>query len=275
MNPFTRIGPNLALRLGFACGAALSAAAASAQSLTYTPYAITTVAGEPGNSGNANGTGTGAQFNSPYAVAADASGNAYVADTGNNSLRKVTPAGVVTTFAGVTGNFQGIAIDAAGANLYLTNNATGSITKVVISSGAASTLTLTGGTLNQPVGIGLDSAGNIYVADAGNYVIRKISPAGAMTTLAGSGKSGGHDGTGKAAQFGYPAGISCRQRIRHRVRRGFGGQHDPQGDLRRRCHYAERAFRAAGCGRRLRRQCAIHPPLWRRGRLVRQRLCGG
>jgi len=206
------IGLGNALCLGIAGAAGLFTAEASAQSLTYTPYAVTTVAGIALNPGSSNGTGTSAQFNSPYGVAADASGNVYVADSGNNSLRKITPGGVVTTIAGVSGNFKGIAIDGAGANLYLTDFTAGTITKVVVSSGSVSTLNLTGGTLNNPIGICVDSGGNIYVADSGNFVIRKISPGGAMTTLAGTvGNSGGVDGTGGAAQFAYPTGIAVNR----------------------------------------------------------------
>ena len=203
------IGLRHALRFGLFSAAGFFTVNASAQSLNYTPYVVGTVAGTAGNPGSSNGTGTGARFNNPYGVAADASGNVYVADSGNSSLRKITPGGVVTTIAGASGNFQGIAIDGAGANLYLTDFTAGTITKVVISTGAVSTLNLTGGTLNNPIGICVDSGGNIYVADSGNFVIRKIAPGGATTTLAGSlGNSGGSNGTGSGAQFAYPTGIA-------------------------------------------------------------------
>ncbi len=183
----------------------------SAQGTTvnYTSYSVSTLAGSAGSPGNVNGTGLNAQFDSPYAIAADPSGNVYVAESGNHDVRKITAAGVVTTVSGLTGNFRGIAIDSTGINLYLTDYTAGTVIKYVIASGVATTLTLTGGTLNNPYGLAVDSSGNLYVADAGNYVIRKISPSGSVSTLAGSiGSSGGNDGTATAAQFSYPTSVA-------------------------------------------------------------------
>jgi sugar lactone lactonase YvrE len=138
--------------------------------------AVTTLAGS-GAQGNADGTGSAASFNYPESVALDSTGNVYVADYGNNEIRKITPAGVVTTLAG-----SGEKGDADG---------TGS---------AAS--------FNGPEGVAVDSAGNVYVADYGNNQIRKITPAGAVTTLAGSGAQGNADGTGSAASFNGPEGVA-------------------------------------------------------------------
>src|SRR5262249_27227422 len=120
-----------------------------------------------------------AQFFYPFAVAVDGSGNVYVADTNNYTVRKITPAGVVTTLAGLAGNHDyadGTGSDARFGNLF---------------------------------GIAADSTGNVYVADNSYSTIRRITPAGVVTTLAGmAGISGSADGTGGAAQFYYPRGIA-------------------------------------------------------------------
>ena len=127
--------------------------------------------------GSVDGTGNAASFKQPYGVAVDSSGNVYVGDFGNNKIRKITPAGVVTTLAG-----SGTAGSADGL-------------------GAAASF-------NIPFGIAVDGSGNVYVGDAGSFKIRKITPAGLVTTLAGSGSSGVADGTGTAASFIMPTGMS-------------------------------------------------------------------
>src|SRR5260221_591101 len=135
--------------------------------------------GTPGFFGSADGTGAAASFNFPSSVATDSASNVYVAD-GNHSIRKVTPAGVVSTLAGTSG-VSG-STDAAGA--------------------AAS--------FNSPAGVATDSTGNVYVADSGNSTIRKITPAGVVSTLAGSAALfGSADGTGAAASFNFPFGIAA------------------------------------------------------------------
>lgn len=141
--------------------------------------AVTTLAGSAGNYGAANGTGAAARFNSPSGIVVDDAGTAYVADTGNHLIRKVTAAGVVTTLAG-------------GAGL----------------SGAVDD-TGTAARFNQPAGLALDTAGYLYVADSGNHTIRKISPAGVVTTLAGkAGTAGAVNGTGTTARFTQPAAVA-------------------------------------------------------------------
>src|SRR5690348_7898353 len=113
---------------------------------------VTTLAGQPGSFGSANGTGSVARFNAPSCAVVDNAGNIYVADTGNHTIRKVTPAGVVTTLAG-----QALSPGSA--------NGTGSAAR-----------------FREPFGVALDSAGNVYVADAGNHTIRKLTPTGVVTT---------------------------------------------------------------------------------------------
>ena len=141
-----------------------------------TPAAVvTTLAGSSQNAGSADGTGSAAQFYAPHGVAADAAGNVFVADTGNKTIRKITPAGAVTTLAGLAGA-SGWADGTGGAARF-----------------------------NRPTGVAVDTAGNVFVADTENFVIRKITPAGVVTTLAGQpGVNGMLDGTGSGAQLNYP-----------------------------------------------------------------------
>jgi sugar lactone lactonase YvrE len=159
----------------------LACGVASATAQTAAPvYVFSTLAGPTvGGPGTADGTGTAAQFYNPSAVAADSSGNLYVADTGNNLIRKITQAGVVTTLAGTAG----LSGDA---------DATGAAAR-----------------FNQPSGVAVDSSGNVYVADTYNYTIRKISPFGVVTTIAGlAGLSGDLDATGSAARFHKPSSVA-------------------------------------------------------------------
>ena len=139
---------------------------------------VSTLAGLAGSTGSADGTGSAARFNIPWGVATDNTGNVYVADTDNSTIRKITPAGVVSTFAGTAG--AGGAVDATGA----------------------------AARFNSPFGLATDSAGNVYVADTFNYTIRKITPAGSVSTIAGlAGSSGSADGTGTAARFAWPESV--------------------------------------------------------------------
>jgi hypothetical protein len=195
---------------------------------------VTTLAGLQGISGSADGTGTAARFYTPGGVTVDGSGNVYVADTGNQTIRKVTSAGVVTTLAGAlatagitdaTGtaasfnNPLGVAVDGSG-NVYVADTSSSTIRKVT-PAGVVTTLagtaglvgttdgTGTSGLFNSPHNVTADSTGNLYVADTGSNTIRKVTPAGVVTTLAGTvGIRGAADGTGTAAQFSFPTGIA-------------------------------------------------------------------
>lgn len=189
---------------------------------------VTTIAGSA--QGLANGTGTSTQFNQPMDIVVDNStGNLYIVEWGNHAIRKITPAGVVTTFAGAvslgyvdatgaSARFKypsGMTIDSAG-NLYVADNGNNCIRKItpagVVTTVAGTTTagnadgTGTAAGFSTPMDVGVDSSGNLYVADGSNYRIRKITPSGVVTTLAGS-TAGFADATGTSAQFESPDGI--------------------------------------------------------------------
>ena len=193
---------------------------------------VTTVAGST-TSGNLDGTGAAARFNLPWGIVVDGSGDLFVADQSNHQIRKITPAGVVTTFAGAgpagsgfvdgvgtAAKFNqpsGLAIDADG-NLYVGDQTNHSIRKItpagtvttLAGNGAAGDLDGTGAAarFRNPIGLAVDGAGNVYVADMQNNKIRKISPSGVVSTLAGNGSSGLVNGLGSAARFDFPLGVA-------------------------------------------------------------------
>jgi len=202
--------------------------------------AVTTLAGLAGSSGSADGTGSTARFLEPHSLAVDAMGNVFVADTFNSTIRKVTPEGVVTTIAGRAGAVgsanglgsaarfsdpQGIAVDHDG-NIYVSDTDNGTIRKVtpdgtnwMVSTlaGLAGSQASVDGTNSRarfvgPKGCGLDSAGNLYVADNDGSTIRKVTPVGTnwvVTTLAGAaGKFGSVDGIGSDARFYAPFDVT-------------------------------------------------------------------
>lgn len=195
-----------------------------------TPTGVVTTLAGSGVAGFANGTGTAAQFNRPSDVVTDSSGNVYVTDSDNHRIRKITPAGVVTTLAGsgVDGFAEGtgtaaqfsypwsLAIDSTGT-LYIADEFNYKVRKVT-SAGVVSTLagsifgyqdgTGAGAQFSRPNDVAVDASGTVYVSDYSNLRIRKITPAGVVTTFAGSGVQGSADGTGTSASFNYPMGIA-------------------------------------------------------------------
>ncbi len=197
---------------------------------------ITTIAGlnESGFSGD-NGQATFARLNRPTAIAVDGSGNVYVADTGNNRIRKIDSRGIITTIAGTaTGGFSGdngpgtsaqlnmpesLALDAAG-NLYIADTSNHRVRKLspqgIMSTVAGSDTGAgdNGPALNallfQPSGLAFDSSGNLYIADTLNNRIRRVSPDGNIITVAGNGSAGysGDNGPATRAQLNNPNGVA-------------------------------------------------------------------
>ncbi len=205
--------------------------------LTGTNWAVTTIAGLAGNYGTNDGIGSAAQFNAPAGIAADNSGNLYVADSGNSTIRKLAPAGtnwVVSTFAGTIGSYgnadltgtsasfhspYGVAKD-LGGNLYVADFGNNEIRKVTTVGAIVSTIAGSGGPgsangigstarFNTPTGVTVDGSGNVYVADCVNDLIRVITSLGQVNTIAGSVTNAGSvDGAGSNARFNFPEGIA-------------------------------------------------------------------
>ncbi len=188
---------------------------------------VTTVAGD-GTAGFVDGPGASAHFDNPQGVAVDSSGMIYVADTGNNRIRRIAVDGTVATLAGgSTSGFQdgagsqarfnaprGVAVDNQG-NAYVADTGNSSV-RAVTPSGNVSTVAGDGtiGSSDSParfdglVGITVDgSTLFVYVADTGNHRIRRLAPSGATITIAGADR-GFADGSGTQARFAEPSGIA-------------------------------------------------------------------
>jgi len=201
--------------------------------ITPNGYA-STLAGLAGNYGSADGSGANARFYGPQGVAAGASNQLYVADTANNTIRQISASGVVSNYAGVPGSFnsldgpsayaqfyhpEAVAVD-PGGNVYVadtwnhTIRVIGFLSQVTTLAGLAGNYGAADGTnskarFNRPAGIAIDTATNLFVTDSLNHTIRKITPSGMVTTIAGlSGVWGSADGTNNSARFYLPEGIA-------------------------------------------------------------------
>ncbi len=212
---------------------AMFACAAAAQNSTITTFAGNPLAG-PGFSGDTS-LATAAQLNNPSGVAIDSVGNVYIADSANSRVREVNTSGVITTFAGTgvsgyTGDNGeatsatlmdpvGVAVDSLG-NVYIADGTAAVIRKVT--NGIITTIAGTGkggfsgdggsatsAALNLPSSIAVDASGNLYIADAGNHRIRKIST-GLITTIAGNGNFGfaGDGAAATSASLYFPQGVA-------------------------------------------------------------------
>lgn len=191
---------------------------------------VTTFAGN-GNRTTVNGNGIAASFEDLASLTVDANGTAFVADAGGHRIRKITPAGDVTTVAGngtnttTDGNGTAatfntptsVAVDAAG-NLYVLEYGSGVVRKITpagdVSNMAGSSPrgfadgTGTAAKFGSGYNIAIDASGNLYVADSSNHRIRKITPTRVVTTLAGTGTPGAADGPGSSATFSSPSGVA-------------------------------------------------------------------
>jgi streptogramin lyase len=192
------------------------------------------IAGQLGVAGSQDGAGTAAQFRSPGGIALDQHGNLLVADTGNHAIRKITPAGIVTTVAGRAGKPGeidglgadarflaplGIAVDSSD-NAYVAEFATDTIRKIT-PLGAVTTLagmanvpgsengSGAAGHFRNPWAVAVDSKGDLFISDKSNFTVRKITPWGTVSTYAGyPGLDGNADGFATAARFNDPHGLA-------------------------------------------------------------------
>jgi len=197
-------------------------------------WAVTVFAGQAGTSGSQDGAGAAARLQAPGGLAVDSAGNVFVADTGNNTIRKISPGGAVTTLAGFPGSHGsldsqgsaarfwapfGIAVDSLG-NVFVAEVANGTIRKISPAGQAGTLAGLAGhpgssdgvgdnAQFRNPWGVAVDRNGTVYVADTSSCTIRKITPVGAVSTFAGlAGSPGSSDGMGSQARFCNPHGVT-------------------------------------------------------------------
>ncbi|MGW5658442.1 NHL repeat-containing protein [Streptomyces humi] len=224
---------------------------------TYPDGTIITAAGN-GEAGYVvdGGPAVGTKLYNPYGVAVDGAGNLYIADVSNHRVRKVTPGGIITTVAGngqagfvsdggpavatkLNGPY-GVAVDGAG-NLYIADSSNHRVRKVspdgiittVAGNGQAGFVSDGGPAvatkLNFPIGVAVDRSGSLYIADQSNHRVRKVSPDGIITTVAGNGQAGfvSDGGPAVATKLHYPWGVAVDEagnlyigdRYNHRVRK--------------------------------------------------------
>ncbi len=198
---------------------------------------VTTLAGQAGSAGSADGPGTTARFNGPWGIAVDGVGNLVIADTGNHTIREIKTDGSVTTLAGQAGqagyadgaasgarfdNPADVAIDTKG-NLYIADHDNDCIrvltlartVSIVAGLGFSRPMQATDGPapkarFYRPCGLGFDRDGNLYIADEYNSLVRRLSPDQGVSTVAGYPDAmGSADGTGSAARFNFPHGAKA------------------------------------------------------------------
>jgi sugar lactone lactonase YvrE len=226
--------------IAVATGYANSAVASATYTiLTASPAGVITDVAGNGTSGYSGdgAAATSAELNDPDGVVVDSAGNFYIADTYNNVIRKVAATGTITTYAG-TGNAAysgdggqaidaeinyptGVALDTLG-NLYIADNGNHRIRKVTV-NGIITTFAGNGtagysgnggqavaAKLNNPTGLAFDTAGNLYIADWNNHVVRKVAPTGLISTVAGTGTQGysGDGGAATSAELNFPYGVA-------------------------------------------------------------------
>jgi len=194
---------------------------------------VTTLAGSPGQPGSTDGASALARFNGPFGLAVAATGAIYISDTQNHTIRLLATDGTVSTYAGLAqkaGQVDGDRASArfnqpnglaltAGGTLYVADFGN-SVIRAISAGGTVSLLagqyntlgwldgTGTAALFRLPVAIVADASGNLYVADASNHAIRRVTSAGVVSVLAGSGSLGNVDSTGSSAQFYLPCGLA-------------------------------------------------------------------
>jgi sugar lactone lactonase YvrE len=192
---------------------------------------VSTLAGLAGHPGTNDGAAFSARFRNPWSVTVDSSNNVFVADMSNDTIRKITPEGMVHTFAGragMIGNTDGfgndarfdnpfaVAVDSAG-DVYVSDSANNAIRKITAHRVVTTLAGLPGYAGNadgsstdarfwNPQGLAVDSAGNLYVADTGNNLIRKVTPMGVVTTLLESGQ--GDEIVSQSVHLNSPGGVA-------------------------------------------------------------------
>lgn len=194
--------------------------------------AVATLAGS-GRPGFADGLMSQAEFNEPIAVAVERGGTIYVADRNNHRIRKIRRDGIVSTLAGdgqagfadgdaSAARFNqpyGIALDVTETTLYVADYLNHALRAIDLISGTVSTLAGNGSAgmvdgrgaaarFNQPYNVRVDAQGALWVPDQLNHALRRVSPAGEVRTVAGSGQSGSSDGQGAEARFSNPTGVA-------------------------------------------------------------------
>jgi sugar lactone lactonase YvrE len=212
-------------------------------------------AGDAAYSGD-GGAATAARLYRPSNAAADSFGNLYIADTANNRVRKVSPSGVMSTLAGtgVAGDSgdggqataaqlnapAAVAVDATG-NVYIAdaaavrNVSTGGVIGTFAGTGVAGYSgdggAATAAQLNGPSGIAFDSAGDLYIADTQNGRVRKVTPGGSISTVAGTGDLGysGDGGPATGAQISYPTAVAVDSAGNIYIAAGFVRRVAPNG----------------------------------------------